>query len=874
MPTRPARLVPAAGPGRPGGLGPGRAGDHAARRRETARPRRIGQTVLVSLACLPAVLVAGRLFDAAGYLPPLLGAVALAALVGATAGRRLASTELVGVAGLVSGIAYGLATTGGHVGPLVRGLRDGWPGLLAAAVPAQPRALLLVPLGALLWVSAFLAVVLVVRGDNPLLPLVGPLLGLVGVLVVVGSAGRDAPAAGWHPSPVLLTGAFVALGMAAAAPRAARRSMAVAEASAGLASPAGDAAGTAQRPPAGAGGPRRVRSGPVSVGLVIVVAVALLATVIGRFVPVASRFDPRDHWYPAPQSETSLNPLVRVRAQLTETEPRDLFTVRMTNTGAAPRADPATGKPAAPVDRVRIAALGDFDGATWRDDDRYVRVDRALPAADDPLADAVPRASVRADVTVAALDGGLLPTFGQPTSVGYRPALAGGAGGLVYQPGSGALAGLSGSVAGDRVQLTTQVPVPTAAQLRAATPGTGPLADRYRQLPDKPSWLDAEARTLAGTAGTPYARLTALATALRDDYPYDLSASPGHSYGVLALFLSRQQPGDGHGYAEQHAAAFAVLARALGFPTRVAVGYLLDARTEAADGTFTVTSWQAHAWPEVLLVGLGWVPFEPTDVHDLRRLAPEQETTPIGGGSTGPLPDTKLPELPRVDPGLDDTGHLSAGGAHHSVLVPVLAATLGPVALLLLALLAIVAEKARRRLARRRGAPAARVRGAWREARDRLAELGVPRSAALTHREIVWLALELPATASTAAPSGPLRRLAVLAARARYGGPAGEAAADAGQAWLLADEISRELRRRNGWARSARARLDPRPLLPPPRGRDRSPAPAPTRPDAGLSARPATGQPPRPRTGQPPWPGTTRLPDQDAGLTTTPSGGR
>ncbi|MBL7618387.1 hypothetical protein I7331_03905, partial [Frankia sp. AgB1.8] len=105
-------------------------------------------------------------------------------------------------------------------------------------------------------------------------------------------------------------------------------------------------------------------------------------------------------------------------------------------------------------------------------------------------------------------------------------------------------------------------------------------------------------------------------------------------------------------------------------------------------------------------------------------------------------------------------------------------------------------------------------------------------------------------------------------------GTAGEAAADAGQAWLLADEISRELRRRNGWARSARARLDPRPLLPPPRGRDRSPAPAPTRPDAGLSARPATGQPPRPRTGQPPWPGTTRLPDQDAGLTTTPSGGR
>jgi len=133
--------------------------------------------------------------------------------------------------------------------------------------------------------------------------------------------------------------------------------------------------------------------------------------------------------------------------------------------------------------------------------------------------------------------------------------------------------------------------------------------------------------------------------------------------------------------------------------------------------------------------------------------------------------------------------------------------------------------------------------------------------------------VELPATASAAAPRGPLRRLAVLADRARYGGPAAEAA-EAGQAWLLAGEVSRELRRRNGWARSARAQLDPRPLLPTPRGRDRSAAAAPTRPDAGLPVRPPAGQPPRPTADQQPWPGSTQLPDPDASLTTTPSGGR
>ena len=54
----------------------------------------------------------------------------------------------------------------------------------------------------------------------------------------------------------------------------------------------------------------------------------------------------------------------------------------------------------------------------------------------------------------------------------------------------------------------------------------------------------------------------------------------------------------------------AVIVRALGIPTRVAIGY--QAGTLRDDGTYLVQSTDAHAWVEVFFEGYGWLPFEPT----------------------------------------------------------------------------------------------------------------------------------------------------------------------------------------------------------------------------------------------------------------------
>ena len=52
------------------------------------------------------------------------------------------------------------------------------------------------------------------------------------------------------------------------------------------------------------------------------------------------------------------------------------------------------------------------------------------------------------------------------------------------------------------------------------------------------------------------------------------------------------------------------MARLEGIPARMAIGFTPGEKLE--DGSFEVTSHDSHAWPELFLEGLGWVPFEPT----------------------------------------------------------------------------------------------------------------------------------------------------------------------------------------------------------------------------------------------------------------------
>jgi len=131
---------------------------------------------------------------------------------------------------------------------------------------------------------------------------------------------------------------------------------------------------------------------------------------------------------------------------------------------------------------------------------------------------------------------------------------------------------------------------------------------QYLSLPDTvPDRVLALARDLTATAPTPYDRALAIETYLRE-FPYSLDLpSPPRNQDVVDYFIFDLQKG----YCDYYATSMAVLARAAGLPSRIAVGYasgMYDIDLEA----YVITEDQAHSWVEIYFPGYGWVDFEPT----------------------------------------------------------------------------------------------------------------------------------------------------------------------------------------------------------------------------------------------------------------------
>src|SRR5262249_37261527 len=125
--------------------------------------------------------------------------------------------------------------------------------------------------------------------------------------------------------------------------------------------------------------------------------------------------------------------------------------------------------------------------------------------------------------------------------------------------------------------------------------------------PGLPDSVAAEAQHATAGASFPFQQATRLERYLPDTEKNDpSSATPGHTYGHLEYFLGASH----RGTTEQFATAFAVMARSLGLPARVVVGFGPGQST--LDGAWAVRGRDALVWPEVDFAGLGWVPFYPT----------------------------------------------------------------------------------------------------------------------------------------------------------------------------------------------------------------------------------------------------------------------
>ncbi len=224
-------------------------------------------------------------------------------------------------------------------------------------------------------------------------------------------------------------------------------------------------------------------------------------------------------------------------------------------------------------------------------------------------------------------------------------------------------------------------------------------------------------------------------------FTYSLRTNLPASSNWLVKFLTTGR----RGVCRQFAWAFAVLARLVGIPSRIAVGYTAG-NYSGRTGSWQVTTADAHAWPELYFPGYGWLRFEPTPTAHGQGTAtvPSYAAGLRGGGS-------KIQPTPGQSP--TSPGSLKAGngrapnsrathlpGAVGSSVQQARSSSLGIViAVLVLVFLLLVWPSVTRLATRRRrwlmaSGDAELANAAWRELVDDMADLGLPGNPSETPR--------------------------------------------------------------------------------------------------------------------------------------------
>ncbi|MGH8935670.1 MAG: transglutaminaseTgpA domain-containing protein [Acidimicrobiia bacterium] len=476
------------------------------------------------------------------------------------------------------------------------------------------------------------------------------------------------------------------------------------------------------------------------------------------------------------------NPFVSIRQQLVSQSDTPVFRVRVE--GDVQRA----------ALYWRLLSLDTFDGESW-----YAgELAAAIPQEtwEDPehvfAGSTVP---VTQDIYIEALRMEWLPALYSPVEVR--------SGAEVLEQGfrvrpDGALRFDALTYPGLGYQVTSQVPQPDLRVLASLGPGAlSPLFQRaaaegatalvpvetrlerrrppdVARLLDLPEDLDPEIRALARrltlNTATDFEQALVLETWFRDpaQFAYSTDIDPGHSADNLAAWLLDPESPNYHtGYCEQFATAMGVMARVLGIPSRVVLGFTPG--EVDGQGNIVVRDRNAHAWVELWMDAQGWVRFDPTPRGDGINPAT------MAGLSFDPreyldLPDSvteadlNLPspdeESPFADPGPTPGALVPFPEVGAGVRLSRLAGALLGVVIAATALPVYKWWRRRRRLARLQEGD---ITAAWEEIVDRLADLGEEPLSHLTPRELA--AASMPAMTPLAAVYseavyGPTRTLA------------------------------------------------------------------------------------------------------------------
>jgi len=647
-----------------------------------------GATVPLLLIVMLALagVAADRVYS--GILLTLLvaGSAVGSVLIGVACSRMpawpVAPVSILGMAVYLSGalvLAARLTEIPDGLGTIaLESLRDGIPRLLAALVPIEPQPdTIAVPVIAT-WLAGLAATELAIRARRTTLALVPPVILYAAALWLVGPSARLTL---W---PTLLFGGCAIAVLAVT--------------------------GRVRTPDTGVDPPTRTAL-RLRTAIAAGVGVALILGIGVAGAPAISKqvskkpLDPRSLIDPPDIDALDENPLIRLSGWALQPDQKLL--------------EATVGRDT----RIRLAVLSDYDGVTWRVGATYRPAGRTLP----DIPSEVEREPVPHQIEIEGLRGKLLPAVATARQiVGAR---------VAFDQATGTMIRPEGLAPGLTYSVLSQHDKPNVESLPAAEVPDATTMARYLALGKGiPEDMQLLAEKLGSANGAPFPRAQAIEAYLSEHYRLDPQAPSGHAYPNLHFFLFKPVTHGGQkGTSEQFAAAYAVLARLLGLPSRVVVGF------NAKAGTNSITAGDAFAWPEVYFKNIGWVPFSPLPQGNTPK-PPEQEFKPKPETSSEPPPPSEAP-VPTVEPATPPgaEGPAGPGTTDTRGLAFLVAAGGGGQILLTIAVCVLIVLIGRSRLRRRRldaSDPASRVEGAWLEVSDALRLAGRPIPEHLTAQEV------------------------------------------------------------------------------------------------------------------------------------------
>ncbi|MEY9874966.1 uncharacterized membrane protein YhaH (DUF805 family) [Streptacidiphilus sp. MAP12-33] len=460
---------------------------------------------------------------------------------------------------------------------------------------------------------------------------------------------------------------------------------------------------------------------------------------------------------------TAVNPLASLAQSLQQTTPVDILDYTTSAT------DPSD-------QYLRIVDLDQFNGVSWTTTThRAVGLPSSLGAPPELKPDVPSTAVITHIVTQNSYVQQWLPMPYPATDVAVS-------GDWRWEPEGRTVIGANEQTAhGLDYQVRSLSLRPTPDQLRGAPPAPKDIQTTYTYLPkDLPALVATDARKVTAGATDAFDKAVLLQNWFSQSggFTYNTNVPVDSSQDALAKFLTRKS-----GFCVHYASAMAAMARSLGIPARVVVGFTPGQQNP--DGSWTVTTHDAHAWPELYFSGVGWLRFEPTPrsgtvtpTYITADTAPGSSAAPSDGATAGAQPTggarshaTCPPQFQRIG---DCGQQADVGGAPaQSVLsptAPLLLAVWSLAGLLLALLVTPMLWRRRTRRSRLRRGPSGltdqQVLAAWRELIDTAWDHGIPPDDAETPRRTAARISELGELGP--GPSAAAGRLALATEQVLY----------------------------------------------------------------------------------------------------------